>query len=114
MRTENRLTFSSLSVSLRTLLVVSFTVLVLQVKFYSVVIVLVAALIVVIVLLTAIPVHLRLAPPAEPITWFEHTIQFVGSSTGVACGIGLTLLTAAVATIWPMRMGLRAFRKLEF
>lgn len=38
----------------------------------------------------------------------------LGTLNSVALGIGLTLLLAAAATVFPLRMGLRAFRRLEF
>ncbi|HZZ27521.1 MAG TPA: hypothetical protein VFE46_05885 [Pirellulales bacterium] len=73
-----------------------------------------AAYIVVIVLLTALPVHLFLGSMQEaPQTFVDQCLHFLGSRTGIASGMALTLFTGVVATIWPMRVGLRAFRKLE-
>ncbi|HTQ38978.1 MAG TPA: hypothetical protein VMJ32_08115, partial [Pirellulales bacterium] len=73
-----------------------------------------AAYIVVIVLLTALPVHLFLAAVQEaPQTFIDQCLHFLGSGTGIACGMVLTLFTGLIATVWPMRVGLRAFRKLE-
>jgi ABC-2 type transport system permease protein len=73
-----------------------------------------AGYIVVIVLLTALPVHLFLASVQEaPQTFIDQCIHFLGSAAGVGCGIALTLLMGIVATVWPMQVGLRAFRKLE-
>ncbi len=74
-----------------------------------------AAFIVVVVLLTALPVHLMIASQQEltlPIS--ESVYAFLGSKAGVAAGTMVTLLIGIVATIWPLRVGLRAFRKLEF
>jgi len=72
-----------------------------------------AAYIVVIVLLTALPVHLSSPGQTEALSFLEEAIRFLGSAAGIATGIGLTVLTAAIATVWPMWIGLRAFRKLE-
>ena len=71
-----------------------------------------AAYIVIIVMLTALPVHFR-STQSEGLTFLEQAIGFLGTPAGIATGIGLTALTAALATIWPMWIGLRAFRKLE-
>jgi ABC-2 type transport system permease protein len=71
-----------------------------------------AAYIIIVVLLTALPVHLN-SMQMEALNFFEDAVRFVGSPSGIAAGIGLTALTAAIATIWPMWIGLRAFRKLE-
>jgi ABC-2 type transport system permease protein len=73
-----------------------------------------AAFIVVVVLLTALPVHLHLAMQQESTQFGDEFIHFLGSPLGVGCGITLTIFVGLVATIWPMRAGLRAFRKLEF
>jgi ABC-2 type transport system permease protein len=73
-----------------------------------------AAYIVVIVLLTALPVHLHLAGQQEGSSFLEGTIHFVGSPVGIALGIVATVLLGIVATIWPMWLGFRAFRRLEF
>jgi ABC-2 type transport system permease protein len=73
-----------------------------------------AGYIVLVVLLTALPVHLYLGAGQEaPQTFIDQCIHFLGSPAGIGCGIALTLLTGAVATVWPMQVGLRAFRKLE-
>jgi ABC-2 type transport system permease protein len=73
-----------------------------------------AGYIVLVVLLTALPVHLFLGAGQEaPQTFIDQCIHFMGSSAGIASGIALTLLTGVVATVWPMQVGLRAFRKLE-
>jgi ABC-2 type transport system permease protein len=71
-----------------------------------------AAYIVIIVMLTALPVHFR-STPSEGLTFLEQVIGYLGTPAGIATGIGLTALTAALATVWPMWIGLRAFRKLE-
>jgi len=73
-----------------------------------------AGYIVLVVLLTALPVHLYLGSGQEaPQTFIDQCIHFLGSPAGISCGIALTLLTGVVATVWPMQVGLRAFRKLE-
>jgi len=71
-----------------------------------------AAYIVIIVMLTALPVHFR-STQSEGLTFLEQAIGFLGTPAGIATGIGLTAITAALATIWPMWIGLRAFRKRE-
>jgi ABC-2 type transport system permease protein len=74
-----------------------------------------AAYIVVVVLLTALPIHLHWGPQPEfTQSTFEEVVRFLGSPAGIAAGIALTLVIGAVATVWPMLIGLRAFRKLEF
>ncbi len=73
-----------------------------------------AAFIVVVVLLTAVPVHLYLAMQQEATQFGDEFVHFLGSTLGVATGISLTVFIGLVATIWPMRLGLRAFRRLEF
>jgi ABC-2 type transport system permease protein len=73
-----------------------------------------AGYIVVVVLLTALPVHLHLAMQQENTQFGDEFVHFLGSRLGVAAGISLTVLVGAIATIWPMRVGLRAFRRLEF
>ena len=73
-----------------------------------------AGYIVLVVLLTALPVHLFLGPSQEaPQTFIDQCIHFLGSPAGIGSGIVLTLLTGTIATVWPMQVGLRAFRKLE-
>jgi ABC-2 type transport system permease protein len=74
-----------------------------------------AAYIVVVVLLTALPIHLHLGPQPE-ITQgvFEEIIHFLGSPVGIISGITLTLVIGTIATVWPMMIGLKAFRKLEY
>jgi ABC-2 type transport system permease protein len=73
-----------------------------------------AVYIVVIVLLTAVPVHLKLTPPPDsPPSMLESTVRFLGSTTGIECGVVLTIATGIAATVWPMRIGLVAFRNLE-
>ena len=73
-----------------------------------------AGYIVLIVLLTALPVHLNMSPSPEPISLFEQSVRLVGSPTGVALGIALTIIAGVLATLVPMWMGFRAFRRLEF
>jgi ABC-2 type transport system permease protein len=74
-----------------------------------------AAYIVVVVLLTALPIHLHLGTQPEMTqSVFEDIIQFLGSPLGIISGITLTLVIGTIATIWPMMIGLKAFRKLEY
>jgi ABC-2 type transport system permease protein len=73
-----------------------------------------AGYIVLVVLLTALPIHLFLGSGQEaPQTFIDHCIHFLGSAPGIGTGIALTLLTGIIATVWPMQVGFRAFRKLE-
>jgi hypothetical protein len=53
-------------------------------------------------------------PTEAPQSVLEDVTHFLGSPTGILTGIALTLAVGVIATIWPMVMGLRAFRKLEF
>jgi ABC-2 type transport system permease protein len=73
-----------------------------------------AAFIVVVVLLTALPVHLLVASQQETqLAIGDNMLLFLGSASGVAWGAALTFIIGLVATVWPMAVGLRAFRKLE-
>lgn len=73
-----------------------------------------AAYIVVIVLATALPVHLYLATQQEQAQGTLYPVlQFLASKTGIFSGISLTIVVGIIATVWPLRLGLRAFRNLE-
>jgi ABC-2 type transport system permease protein len=70
------------------------------------------AYIVLIVLLTAVPCHFYFAVPgsaaAAPVRWLrEHFALWL------LAGNLLSLLVTGLATVLPMRMGIRAFRRLE-
>ncbi len=74
-----------------------------------------AAYIIVVVMLTAAPYQLMLADEHHLIDSLSGTfLKFVGSRAGVATGAGLSVLVGAIATVWPIRAGLKAFRELEF
>jgi ABC-2 type transport system permease protein len=74
-----------------------------------------AAYIVIVVLLTALPIHLHLgAQPETGQSALEDVTHFLGSPSGILTGISMTIAIGTIATVWPMVMGLRAFRKLEF
>lgn len=74
-----------------------------------------ALYIMVVVLLTAIPSHLQLAGEQE---WLRDlagpTVRWLASSTAMNVGTVATIFLGAMATVWPLRAGMRAFRELEF
>ncbi len=73
-----------------------------------------AIYIVVVVMLTAVPYHFRLVMSHSiGESWFGRMSIWLASPWAVAAGIGLTILVGATATIWPLRIGLEAFRELE-
>ncbi len=75
-----------------------------------------ALYIMLLVLLTAVPFHLRMA--FEQGIFLDQSIhpivRFIGSREGVMLGTLLTMVTGTIATLWPLRVGMRAFRELEF
>jgi ABC-2 type transport system permease protein len=72
-----------------------------------------AIFIVIVILFTALPVHLNLAAQSEQFANAGPMFQFLGSPAGIATGITLTIVTGLVSTVWPLTIGLRAFRQLE-
>ena len=70
-----------------------------------------ALYILVVVLLTALPCHFYLMADNTDV----HAVFFKPRNLGfwMTAGMSLSILVAAVVTIVPMRMGLRAFRSLE-
>jgi ABC-2 type transport system permease protein len=72
-----------------------------------------AIFIVIVILFTALPVHLNLAAQSEQYANAGPLFQFLGSPAGIATGITLTIVTGLVSTVWPLSIGLRAFRQLE-
>lgn len=73
-----------------------------------------AVYIVVIVALTAMPYHFYLmAHMALAPVQSEQLSRWLGNTTAIEIGIALTVLLGAVATIWPMVVGLRAFRRAD-
>ncbi len=74
-----------------------------------------AVFIVLIVMLTAVPYHFFMlnSPGAAPATT-ENWSRFVANPTAIGVGVVLTVVVGLVATIWPMRVGLKAFREMDF
>jgi ABC-2 type transport system permease protein len=74
-----------------------------------------ALFIMVVVLMTAIPWHLKMAGDQGFLTSVAGpTVQFLATDKGIALGIVATLLSGLVATIWPLRAGMKAFGRMEF
>ena len=73
-----------------------------------------AVFIVVIVALTAAPYHFYLMQhlPLAPVQ-SERLSRWLGNTTAIQIGIALTVVLGAVATVWPMQIGLCAFRKMD-
>jgi len=69
-----------------------------------------------IVILTAVPCffHPSVAGGHVPSHWLFAGRFGLGSPGSVRVGVALTVLLAVVTTVFPLRMGLRAFRRLEF
>lgn len=65
--------------------------------------------IIAVVLVTAIPVHLRFAAAERGI----DPARWLGTDRGVALGLAVAVLLGVAATVGPMLLGLRAFRRLE-
>jgi ABC-2 type transport system permease protein len=72
-----------------------------------------AIFIVIVILFTALPVHLNLAAQSEQFANAGSLFQFLGSPAGIATGISLTIVAGLISTVWPLAVGLRAFRELE-
>ena len=73
-----------------------------------------AVYIVVIVILTAAPYHFYLmSTHGLASAQSERITRFLGNPTAIAAGIAATILVGLIATIWPMRIGLRAFRQMD-
>jgi ABC-2 type transport system permease protein len=74
-----------------------------------------ALFIMLVVLLTAIPWHLKMA--GEQI-FFRNiggpVVEFLGTERGIMAGAAATVLAGIIATVVPLRAGLKAFRRLEF
>jgi ABC-2 type transport system permease protein len=73
-----------------------------------------AVYIVVIVMLTAVPYHFYLMSlhglaPAQS----ERMTRLLGNPTAISAGIALTIAVGLTATFWPLRIGLRAFRRMD-
>ena len=65
--------------------------------------------IIAVVLVTAIPVHLRFAAAERGI----DPARWLGTDRVVALGLAVAVLLGVAATVGPMLLGLRAFRRLE-
>jgi ABC-2 type transport system permease protein len=74
-----------------------------------------ALYIMLLVLLTALPWHLKMADDQGLLRDLGGPVlQLVGSNTGIVGGAVATLVIGVVATVWPLRVGMRAFRTMEF
>ncbi len=73
-----------------------------------------AVYIVVIVLLTAVPFHFRiLAMQNISPVWAERWASLAGHPLTLVASVALTVAVGLVATIWPLRAGMREFRRLD-
>jgi ABC-2 type transport system permease protein len=73
-----------------------------------------AVYIVVIVILTAAPYHFYLMSlHGLASAQSERITRFLGNPTAIGAGIAATIVAGLIATIWPMRVGLRAFRQMD-
>jgi ABC-2 type transport system permease protein len=73
-----------------------------------------AIYIVVITVLTAAPYHCRLiVRQSAPVISFGRWALLLGSPWMIGVGIVGTILLAALATVWPLRAGIRAFERLD-
>jgi ABC-2 type transport system permease protein len=67
------------------------------------------------VLLTAIPWHLRMADDTGVLRSIAGpVVQFLATDQGVLAGVLATVAAGLLATWWPLRAGMRAFRQMEF
>jgi ABC-2 type transport system permease protein len=74
-----------------------------------------ALYIMLLVLLTALPWHLKMADDQGLLRDLGGPLlQVIGSNEGIVGGAIATLVIGVVATAWPLRVGMRAFRRLEF
>jgi ABC-2 type transport system permease protein len=73
-----------------------------------------AVFIVVIVVLTAVPYHFHaLASQNLTASFSEPWMLVAGHPLTLAAGIALTFAAGLTAAIWPLRVGVRAFRRLD-
>ncbi|HEX3998853.1 MAG TPA: hypothetical protein VHX65_09910 [Pirellulales bacterium] len=73
-----------------------------------------AVYIVVIVLLTAVPYHFYLSSlHGLAAVQSERLTRWLGNTTAIDIAIAATAVLGAIATILPMQIGLRAFRKMD-
>ena len=74
-----------------------------------------AVYIVLTVMYTAVPYHFsQLNTPGPTQSHLETWVRTIGTDAAVGVGVGLTIITGLVATIWPLRVGLKAFRQMDF
>ena len=63
------------------------------------------------VLLTALPWHLKMADDQGLLrVWVGRRLQVIGSNEGIVGGAHCDTDAGVVATVWPLRVGMRAFR----
>ena len=73
-----------------------------------------AIYIVAVVMLTAVPYHFRMIlerTPAE--SFFGRLLPIIGDPLASRLGLLLTVVLGSIAIVWPLRIGLKAFRKLD-
>jgi len=75
-----------------------------------------AVYIMLVILLTAAPYHLQMALQQGILAddRVHPVLRFIGSDEGVLAGCLATSLVGIAATLWPLRMGMRAFQRMEF
>jgi hypothetical protein len=67
------------------------------------------------VLLTAIPWHVRMADDQGVLQNIAGaTVQFLGTENAFFAGVATTIVLGMIATVWPLHVGARAFRRMEF
>jgi ABC-2 type transport system permease protein len=74
-----------------------------------------ALYIMVLVLLTAIPWHVRMADDQGVLQNIAGaTVQYLGTENAFMAGVGATIILGIIATAWPLHVGGKAFRRMEF
>jgi ABC-2 type transport system permease protein len=74
-----------------------------------------ALYIMVLVLLTAIPWHVRMADDQGVLQNIAGaTVQYLGTENAFMAGVGATIVLGIIATAWPLHVGGKAFRRMEF
>jgi ABC-2 type transport system permease protein len=67
------------------------------------------------VLLTAIPWHVRMADDQGVLQNIAGaTVQYLGTENAFFAGVATTIVLGMVATVWPLHVGAKAFRRMEF
>jgi ABC-2 type transport system permease protein len=73
-----------------------------------------AIYIVAIVMLTAVPYHFHvILEHTQADSFFGRVLPILGHPLATEAGLVLTVLLGGVAIIWPLQIGLRAFRRLD-